>query len=360
MNLYFRFTTMTRTKTRQKNKQMQKWMTAAMIVPLLIGIPAEKCRASELTQLDTSIPVQAGARIAVVSKNTRGQYWSLLKAGMKDALMAVNTSYGFEKNDRVYMTFEGPDDEQKIGDQINTIDEVLNENPDVLCLCVSDSNSCTAQIEAAVENGIPVVVFDSNVSNPELITAYRGTDNLRVGELAAEQLAEAIQEKGSVAVFSVQNKTESAQMRLQGFSEKLEDYPKIQIAAAIGQDEVENMADAMKDILEHTTDLKGVFCSNADMSELYLSLDAQLREGIAMVGVDATTRQQEAVLSGEEYCVISQDPKTLGYETILTAVMATAPEGSGADIEKEILLPPQMINSDNIFNPLLYNYVYSE
>lgn len=338
---------------------MRKWMPAITVVLLLASIPAKDCRAFELTQIDSTIPVQSGARIAVVSKNTRGQYWDLLKEGMQDALTAVNTSYGFEKGDQIYMTFEGPDDEQKIGDQINTIDEVLNENPAVLCLSVSDSNSCSAQLDAAAENGIPVVVFDSNVSDTGLITAFRGTDNHRVGELAAQQLAEAIEGKGSVVVFSVQNKTESAQLRLQGFSEKMEEYPEIRIAADIGQDEVENMTDAMIEVLESTKDLKGVFCSNADMSELYLSLDEKLREGIVMVGVDATTRQQEAVLSGEELCVISQDPRTLGYETILTAVKATAPEDVEVDIKKEILLPPQIINAENLYNPLLHNYVYS-
>ena len=267
---------------------MRKWITAAWLLLISMGMLPVSCRAEELTQIDTSFPVQPGIRIAVVSKNTKGQFWDLLKAGMQDALTAVNTAYGFEKGDQVSMTFEGPDDEQKVEDQINIIDAVLDENPDVLCLCVSDSNSCTAQIEMAVENGIPVVVFDSNVSDRELVAAFRGTDNVRVGELAADQLAEAIEEKGKVAVFSVQNKTESAQARLQGFSDKMEEYPEIEIVAAIGQDEVENMAEAMQEILEQTADLEGVFCSNADMAELYLSLDAQLREGIEMVGVDAT------------------------------------------------------------------------
>ena len=258
------------------------------------------------------------------------------------------------------MTFEGPDDEQKVEDQINTIDAVLNENPDVLCLSISDSNSCVAQIEAATENGIPVVVFDSNVSDSDLVTAFRSTDNVMVGELAAQQLAQAISEEGKVVIFSVQNKTESAQNRASGFCEKLEEYPDITVIDSIGQDEVEDMSAAMTDILEHTPDLKGVFCSNADMAELYLSLDAELRDGIEMVGVDATTRQQEAIKNGEELCTISQDPRTLGYETILTALLTTAQEEAEVEIPEEILLLPQMINADNFYNPLYTNYIYSE
>lgn len=316
-------------------------------------------RAAELTQINTDIPIQPGARIAVVSKNTKGQFWDLVRSGMQDALTAVNEAYGFGKGEQVYMTFEGPDDEKKVEDQINTIDAVLNENPDVLCLSVGDSNSCIAQIEAATENGIPVVVFDSNVNESGLVTAFRSTDNVMAGELAAEQLAQKISE-GKVVIFSVQSKTESAQSRADGFCEKMKEYPDITVIDTIGQDEVEDMSASMAEILENTPDLKGVFCSNADVAELYLGLDAGLREGIQMVGVDATTRQQEAIKNGEELCTISQDPRTLGYETILTALLTTAPEEAEVEIPEKILLMPQMINADNLYNPVYNNYIYGE
>ncbi|MBQ7372185.1 MAG: hypothetical protein IJW67_09980, partial [Blautia sp.] len=57
----------------------------------------QNVNAAELTQIDTSIPIQPGARIAVVSKNTKGQFWDLVKSGMQDALTAVNEAYGFGK-----------------------------------------------------------------------------------------------------------------------------------------------------------------------------------------------------------------------------------------------------------------------
>ena len=50
----------------------------------------------------------------------------------------------------------------------------------------------------------------------------------------------------------------------------------------------------------------------------------------------------------------------MGYETILTAVMTTLPEESAVEIPKEILLPPQMINAENIYNPLFSNFIYTE
>ena len=40
------------------------------------------------------------------------------------------------------MTFEGPDNEEDVESQINTIDAVIAENPDVLCISASDMDSC--------------------------------------------------------------------------------------------------------------------------------------------------------------------------------------------------------------------------
>ena len=134
----------------------------------------------------------------------------MVRKGMEDAVKAVNVAYGYEKDEQITMTFEGPDDEQKVEEQINIIDAVIAENPDVLCLSVGDMNSCQAQLEAAKENGIPVVMFDSNVSDAKLIKAFRATNNVRVGEIAAYRLARVLGKMGKVAVFSAQEKTESA------------------------------------------------------------------------------------------------------------------------------------------------------
>ena len=118
-----------------------------------------------IPEIDTNVEIQAGARVAVVSKSTSGEFWSLVKRGMEQAIADVNEAYGFQKDDQVTMTFEGASDEKDVESQVNTLDAVIAENPDVLCISASDMDSLQAQLEAAKENGIPVVAFDSGVSD---------------------------------------------------------------------------------------------------------------------------------------------------------------------------------------------------
>lgn len=340
-----------------------------LIEPLIADVQTEEeaedaaeVEEEELTsEIDTSIPIQAGARVAVVSKNTNGEFWDMIRTGMEDAVNAANVAYGFEDDQQITMTFEGPTNEMDVETQINTLDAVIAENPDVLCLSAGDMDSCQAQLETARENGIPVVVFDSNVSETKLIRAFRGTDNKLVGEMAAYRLGSSIGKMGKVAVFSAQERTESAKDRVDGFLSNIANYTDIEVVDVIYEDQVEDMEAAMQEVLEKNPVLDGVFCTNADVAELYLDMDKPENEegNIAMVGVDATTRQQEAIRDGEEIGVISQDPYAMGYETMWTALKTTAPRKQ-AKIVKGVLLEPAWIDRNNLDNPEVSNYIYSD
>ena len=313
-----------------------------------------------IPEIDTDVKIEAGSRIAVVSKSVKGEYWKMVKKGMEDAVKAINDAYGFKKDDQITMTFEGPDNEEDVESQINTIDAVIAENPDVRCISASDMDSCQAQLEAAKENEIPVVAFDSNVSEKKLVKAYRGTDNVQVGKMAAYQLGSALGKMGKVAVFSAQQKTKSVQDRVDGFMNNIQKYGDIEVVEVIYSDQVDDMETAMKEVLDKYPALDGVFCTNADVTELYLGLEkSDAGDAPALVGVDATTKQQEAIRNGEEIGCVSQQSYAMGYQTIWTAAETTAPKKS-VTIEKNLLLNPAWIDSESVDDPDSSAYLYTE
>ena len=312
-----------------------------------------------IPEIDTSIRINPGSRIAVVSKTVKGEFWSLVQKGMKQAVSDINEAYGFTKDQQIRMTFEGADDEQDVNTQINTLDAVIAENPDVLCLSASDMDSCLAQLEAAQDNGIPVVAFDANVSETDMICAFRASDNKYIGQIGAYRLAVAIGKMGKVAIFSAQSKTQSVQDRIQGFMEQVRMYGDIEVVETIYADEVEDMAQAMEQVLADYPTLVGVFCTNADVSDLYLSIKKdETRDSVAMVGVDATKKQQEAVRDGTEVGVVSQHPFAIGYQTIWAAAQASGPHRQLKDIPREILIRPVWIDIHNIDKEEYQEYLY--
>lgn len=312
------------------------------------------------TQIDTSAPVTAGSRIAVVSKSVDGEFWKAIRTGMEDAVKDVNAAYGYTSDDQITMTFEGASNEQDVEKQINTLDAVIAENPTVLCLSAGDEDSCQAQIEAAKENGISVVAFDSNVTDSDMIAAFRGTDNTSVGKLAGEKLADAIGKSGKVAIFSAQEKTESSRRRVEGFKEAISAYSDISVVQELYMDKVEDMQSAIESTLQSYPDLAGVFCTNADVSDLYLDTEKIGDHVLTMVGVDATSKQQEAIRNGVEAGVVSQNPYRIGYQTILAAVQLTVPKEEVSGVERTVLYDPAWIDSSSLDDPEYSDYLYGK
>lgn len=316
------------------------------------------------SEIDTSVPVAAGSRIAVVAKTVNGEYWKSVKSGMEAAVKDINAAFGFGKDDEITMTFEGPSDEQDVETQVNTLDAVIAENPTVLCLAASDMDSCQAQLEAAGENGIPVISFDSNVLENDLVTAFVGTDNAAVGRIAGEKMADYLNGSGKVAIFSVQEKTDSIQKRVEGFEDALSAHEGITIVKKIYADQVDDISAAMTEVLDSYPDLAGVYCTNEDIAELYLGLDEPDEMSPVMIGVDASSGQQDAIQKGMEKGCVSQDPYEVGYQTILTAAHASISDNKGdqsaqsLQLDKETLLSPQWIDESNIADDAYSRYLY--
>ena len=344
----------------------QKEEVEKLVAPLVADVQetpeAEEMEEEQnpaIPEIDDSLSIEPGAKIAVVSKSTKGEFWDKVKEGMQNAVKDVNTAYGFKKDEQITMTFEGPDNEEDVESQINTLDAVIAENPSVVCVSAGDMESCQAQLEAARENGIPVIAFDSNVSDTELITAFRGTDNTQIGKYAAYKLGSAIGKMGNVAVFSAQEKTESAQQRVKGFLDNIANYTDIKVVETVYSDQVDDMKAAMKEVLEKYPALDGVFCTNANVSEMFLEVNKNNSENKgAMVGVDATSKQQEAVKNGEELGILSQNPYAMGYQTMWAAIQSTAPKKE-VTIDKKVLLDPAWIDAENLESEDYANYLYN-
>ena len=70
-------------------------------------------------------------------------------------------------------------------------------------------------------------------------------------------------------------------------------YGDIEVVETIYSDQVDDMEASMKEVLEKYPTLDGVFCTNADITEMYLNLEkSDEHDAPALVGVDATTKQQ--------------------------------------------------------------------
>ena len=300
------------------------------------------------------INLEAGSHIAVVVKSTKNGFWTSVKRGMDAAVADLNEKLGYKGDDKIKLTFEGPSDETDVENQINIIDAVLGENPDVLCLSAIDMDSCQAQLEAAEENGIPVIVLDSGVKTGN-VNATCVVDNYQAGVQAAVKLADTIGGSGKIAVMAHVESAQNCQEREQGFTETIaEKYPDIEIVNISHQNEETSVSEMAESVLKLFPDVKGYFCTNENVSGDVLDAISASGKEVAVVGIDAGKKQKDAIKSGKEVGVLVQNAYGMGYATVVAAARAAL----GMENDESINPGMEWIDSENISDERYANYLY--
>lgn len=300
------------------------------------------------------INLEAGSHIAVVVKSTKNGFWTSVKRGMDAAVADLNEKLGYKGDDKIKLTFEGPSDETDVEDQINIIDAVLGENPDVLCLSAIDMDSCQAQLEAAEENGIPVIVLDSGVKTGN-VNATCVVDNYQAGVQAAVKLADTIGGSGKIAVMAHVESAQNCQEREQGFTETIaEKYPDIEIVNISHQNEETSVSEMAESVLKLFPDVKGYFCTNENVSGDVLDAISASGKEVAVVGIDVGKKQKDAIKSGKEVGVLVQNAYGMGYATVVAAARAAL----GMENDESINPGMEWIDSENISDERYANYLY--
>lgn len=300
------------------------------------------------------INLEAGSHIAVVVKSTKNGFWTSVKRGMDAAVADLNEKLGYKGDDKIKLTFEGPSDETDVEDQINIIDAVLGENPDVLCLSAIDMDSCQAQLEAAEENGIPVIVLDSGVKTGN-VNATCVVDNYQAGVQAAVKLADTIGGSGKIDVMTHVESAQNCQEREQGFTETIaEKYPDIEIVNISHQNEETSVSEMAESVLKLFPDVKGYFCTNENVSGDVLDAISASGKEVAVVGIDAGKKQKDAIKSGKEVGVLVQNAYGMGYATVVAAARAVL----GMENDESINPGMEWIDSENISDERYANYLY--
>lgn len=285
---------------------------------------SEDMKADYTTAAGLELP--AGTRIAVIAKSIKSAYWQAVQMGMQKAIDDLNAEAGLTGENQIVMTFEGPDDSDDAETQINTIDAVLAENPQVLCLSAIDMTSCAAQLEAAEENGIPVIMFDSSVRDDELAYTICKTDNYAAGTEAAKNLMAKAGDFGEAVIVASSKSTESIMDRVLGFESELINEYNVKIAEVIyadDQEDTRSMKERLQEVLDNNPNIKGCFATDEAMAKEVLAvLENTEYQDLQFAGFDAGEGQVEAIRQGKELGTVCQNPYGMGYATIISSARA--------------------------------------
>lgn len=271
-------------------------------------------------------------RIGVTLLTKEHEFYRQLEAGLKDA--AQQRGYDL-------IVTSGDFDLAK---QQSQIENFIVQKVDAIILCPADSKGIAPAIEQANAAGIPVFTADIAAQGGKVVS-HVASDNLSGGRLAAEFIARAIGEQGSVGIIG-QQEVQSGLDRETGFVEEMKKHPNIKVAAILNGGGVRDRAlKAADDMLQGTPGLKAIFGINDDSALGALSAaEARGRADLVIVGYDATPEAVSAIKRGSALKAdVAQQPRELGAKTI----EAIAAHFSGGQPPKSIAVPVKIVDATN-------------
>src|SRR3982750_2251534 len=156
----------------------------------------------------------------LVTTNTRIPYWQEALAGLNRA--------GSEMKVTVAMVGPNRYDAKAQREDLQT---ATHAKPPGIPPPPADPDLVTADIDSAVQQGIPVITIDADAPASKRLF-FIGSDNYRIGRLGGELLVKSLGGKGNVVMFTYPRQNNLIE-RQHGYESVLEGYPNIQVNQAV-------------------------------------------------------------------------------------------------------------------------------
>jgi ribose transport system substrate-binding protein len=242
----------------------------------------------------------------------------------------------------------GPATEADVAAQVDFVRTIIKKKPAGILLAALDSKALIPPVEEAMKAGIPVAMVDSGIDS-DVPVASIITDQVKGGEMAGEEMAKLLGEKGLVADHGIQAGSVSAG-RSKGFQDAIAKFSKMKALPTqwTDADTAKSMNISTDELTAHP-DLKGIFnaCA-ASVGDAQAVKARKLAGKVKIVAFDPSPEVLPLFDEGTINAIIAQDPYQMGYQGV-AAIDAYKKKQPIAN--KSLLLPPVLITPENVKTP---------
>ncbi|MCA9933227.1 MAG: substrate-binding domain-containing protein [Ardenticatenaceae bacterium] len=288
-----------------------KYTRLFIIVLGLIGLLVVGCGSNtDNSATPESTGAEDGYTISLLIPNDTNPFFVTLQEGAEEAAARLNSE--------IVVRQAGDD----LTTQQGQINEMIDLEVDAMIIIPVDGSGVVSELEAADAAGIAVFTVDRS-ADTAVVVAHIASDNEAGGRMAADYLAETVNEKGNVVELTGTAGTSAARDRGLGFNEGLASYPDITIVAQetgdFGRDQGQA---AFADILASEDDIVGVFAHNDEMilGARLAAEEAGRADEMVFVGFDAIDDAITALENDQINATIAQQPGEMGRLGVETAV----------------------------------------
>lgn len=239
----------------------------------------------------------------LVADNTKISYWQTAAQGLAHAAAEM----------KVKSEVQGPEGHDPQAEH-DAFKHAVAEKPSGILISASDSNILTPDINAALDQGIPVITIDADAENSKRLF-FIGTDNYNAGVIGGKLAAKLLNGKGNVVVLTLPGQS-NLKDRLQGYQAAFADHTDIKIVQTVDINGNPDVAfDSAKKMLDGKTKVDAFICLEAISCPAVAEVVSRANQGgkVTIIAMDADPATLEWISKGVISATIAQKPWTMAY-----------------------------------------------
>ncbi|WP_045234417.1 rhamnose ABC transporter substrate-binding protein [Deinococcus pimensis] len=272
--------------------------------------------------------MKKGLKIAFLPKQVNNPYFTTAWKGGQSALKEI-AAVGKQV---------GPSD-AGASSQVSYINTLLSQRQNVIVLSASDQNALVPYLKRAMQQGVKVVTYDSDVAagGRNVFVSQASTDTIARDEV--KLIAKQIGGEGEIAILSATpNATnQNAWIAIMQDELKKPEYAKIKLVKiAYGNDDDQKSFQETQGLLQAYPNLKGIISPTTvgiSAAARYLST-SPYKGKVQLTGLGTPNQMRQFVKDGTVQAFALWNPEDLGYLAAYTAGALASGQISGKEGEK--------------------------
>ncbi len=266
---------------------------------LMAGIPAVLL----LLNSCASSPHAADENYILVADNTKIAYWQLAMQGLSHAAAEMKCK----------SNVLGPDGHDPQAEH-DAFKHAVALKPSGILVSAADASILTPDINAALDQNIPVITIDSDAPDSKRLF-FVGTDNYSAGMIGGKMTAKLLNNKGNVVIFTIPSQS-NLKDRLQGYQSAFADHTDVKVMQVVDMNGNSDMAfDNAKKLLDSKAKIDAFVCLEAIACPAVADVvnRANMAGKVMVIAMDTDPSTVDWINKGVISATIAQKPYTMAY-----------------------------------------------
>ena len=242
----------------------------------------------------------------------------------------------------VLLTRDAAMDQQR---QNQEIQELVDAGVCAIFMTPVEWDTSKDGVRIAAEAGVPVIVVDAPIQDPELAACSVLSDNYQAGVLCAQHLL-SVRDRAKILLLEHITARSGAD-RIQGFKDTIAGHEGFEILGSGESDgQIENAMPVMEQLLEQYPDADVLMALNdpSVFGGLAAIQGAGLSDRFLVYSVDGSPEGKAMVSSGFLTATCAQFPSRVAAEAVNQAYAAI----NGGCEHKEVIIPVELLTEENV------------